>query len=72
MISPPRVYLYRIESETISPLTPKDYEINLTQLASPQSIWYNSFDGRKIHGWYVPAASEAPSNPAVIYVHGDP
>jgi len=72
MISPDGIYLHEIGSKSAAPLTPRNYKVDLTLLAQPQSIWYKSFDGHKIHGWYVPAASGTAPHPAVINAHGGP
>jgi dipeptidyl aminopeptidase/acylaminoacyl peptidase len=72
MISPSGIYLHKIGSKSATLLTPRNYKVDLTQLVQPQSIWYKSFDGRKIHGWYLPAASGTAPHPAVIYAHGGP
>jgi len=72
MTIPPGIYLHKIGSESATLLTPRDFKVDLTQLAQPEAVWYKSFDGRKIHGWYLPAASGTTSHPAVIYAHGGP
>ena len=72
MTIPPGIYVHKIGSESATLLTPRDLKVDLTQLAQPESVWYKSFDGRKIHGWYLPAASGTTSHPAVIYAHGGP
>jgi len=72
MTSPRGIYLSEISSDSAVLLTPRNYDFDLTKLVTPQSVWYKSFDGRKIHGWYLPAASGTAPHPAVIYVHGGP
>ncbi len=72
MSSPPGIYMYEVGSESSIPLTPRDYGIELEELAQPRSVWYRSFDGLKIHGWYLPARSGAPPHPAVVWPHGGP
>lgn len=72
MISPPGVYLHEIGTDTVSSLTPRNFGIDLSQLKEPQSIWYDSFDSRKIHAWYIPAIEAKEPYPAVIYSHGGP
>lgn len=72
MTSPYGLYLYRIGSKSASLLTPRNYRVDLTQLVQPQSVWYESFDKRKIHGWYLPSATGTPPHPGVVYVHGGP
>jgi len=72
MTIPPGIYMHNIRSESTTLLTPRDFKADLTQFAQPKSVWYTSFDGRKIHGWYLPAASGTTPHPAVIYSHGGP
>lgn len=72
MTSPRGIYLHNIGSQSVVLLTPRNYDFDLTKLVKPQSVWYKSFDGRKIHGWYLPAASGSTPHPAVIYAHGGP
>jgi len=60
MSSPYGIYLHKIGSESVTLLTPRDYKVDLARLVQPQSVWYESFDSRKIHGWYIPAASGKP------------
>jgi len=71
MTSPPGIYMYKIGTDSATLLTPQDYVINLAELAEPQSIWYESFDGCKIHSWYLPAVKTT-RHPAVVYPHGGP
>jgi len=71
MTSPPGIYLHNIGTESSTPLTPQDHNIDLSKLVEPQSVWYESFDGRKIHSWYLPAA-KATRKTAVLYPHGGP
>lgn len=72
MTSPRGIYLYAPKSESAVALTPRSYSFDLTRLVKPQSVWYESFDGLKIHGWYLPAASGKPPHPAVVCAHGGP
>lgn len=72
MTSPPGIYIYKVGEESVKPLTSRKFNIDLTKLKQIQSIWYESFDGLKIHGWYMPAATGKPPHPAIIYVHGGP
>jgi dipeptidyl aminopeptidase/acylaminoacyl peptidase len=72
MNSPWQVYLHELGSTSVIPLIPKSYNFDLTRLAKPESVWYKSFDGHRIHGWYMPAASGTTPHPAVLYVHGGP
>ena len=70
--SPYCIYSHEIGSKMITPLTPRDFNIDLSLLAQPESIWYKSFDDVNIHAWYLPAASGSPPHPAVVHVHGGP
>ncbi|MFW9897098.1 MAG: prolyl oligopeptidase family serine peptidase, partial [Candidatus Thorarchaeota archaeon] len=72
MISPPGVYLHEIGTNKVFPLTPRDFEIDLSLLKIPKSVWYESFDGRKIHAWYMPALNVKPPNPGAVRPHGGP
>jgi len=70
--SPPGIYLHKVGSPSSIPLTPRDYKVNLAELSKPRSVWYESFDGLKIHGWYLPAGSGSSPHPAVVWPHGGP
>jgi len=72
MSSPDSIHLYKPESNIVAPLTPREYRLNLTELAKPKSVWYESSDGLKIHAWYLPAGSGTPPYPAVVWPHGGP
>ncbi|MFP3952256.1 MAG: alpha/beta fold hydrolase [Candidatus Bathyarchaeia archaeon] len=72
MRSPPGIYLHKIKTESVKLLTPSNYSVDPSQLVEPQSIWYDSFDGRSIHGWYLPSASGPTPSPAIVYPHGGP
>jgi dipeptidyl aminopeptidase/acylaminoacyl peptidase len=72
MNSPWQIYIHKIGSKSAIPLIPKNYSFDLSKLAKPESVWYKSFDGHKIHGWYMPAAQGTAPHPAVLYVHGGP
>ncbi len=66
------LYIHELGTESIKPLTTRDFNIDITKFTPPQSIWYDSFDGHKIHGWYIPAISEKAKIPAVMHIHGGP
>jgi dipeptidyl aminopeptidase/acylaminoacyl peptidase len=70
--SPHCIYLNRIGSKTIEPLTPQKYKVNLSKLAKPKSVVYKSYDGLKIHSWYLPAGRGSAPQPAVVWPHGGP
>lgn len=72
MASPHSIYLHETESDTLTPLTRREYKVNLTELAKPKSVWYKSSDGLKIHTWYLPAGYGTPPYPAVVWPHGGP
>lgn len=70
--SPPGVYMHKVGSVSLDLLTPRDYKVDLATLAQLKSVWYKSFDGLKIHGWYLPSGSGTPPYPAVLWIHGGP
>ena len=72
MSSPPCVYSCDIESHTVTPLSSGKSKIDFSKLAKPESVWYESSDGLKIHSWYLPAGYGKPSRPAVVWPHGGP
>jgi len=72
MTSPDGIYLHEFGSDMVIPLTPREFNINLSLLNKPQSIWYKSFDARSIHSWYISAVDTPQPYPAVIRVHGGP
>lgn len=72
MTSPPGLYLHEIGSKTAVLITSGKHDFKLAKLARPQAVWFESFDGRAIHGWYLPAAFGIAPHPAVVYVHGGP
>jgi len=72
MSTPHSIYLCETDSNTVTPLTPRVYEVNLSELAKPKSIWYKSSDGLNIHAWYLLAGYGSPPYPAVVWPHGGP
>ena len=70
--SPGCIYLNKIGSKTVEPLTSRKYKVNLAKLAKPKSVWYESSDGLRIHAWYFPAGHGAALQPAVVWPHGGP
>ena len=72
MTKPQGIYLHEVGSNSISPLTSRDFNMDLSLLEQNQSIWYESFDGLKIHAWFTPAAGASKPYPAVIHAHGGP
>ncbi|MFX1346623.1 MAG: S9 family peptidase, partial [Promethearchaeota archaeon] len=72
MVSPLGIYLHEIGTSNVIPLTFRQFEIDSSKLKEPRSVWYNSFDGRKIHAWYMPAVDAEEPYPAAINSHGGP
>ncbi len=72
MISPPGIYLYKIGTESVISLTPREFDVDLSLLKKPESIWYRSFDDRNIHSWYIPGVSTILPHPGVLLAHGGP
>ncbi len=72
LISPPGIYLYKIGTESVIPLTPRDFDVDLSLLKKPESIWYKSFDDRDIHSWYIPGVSTTLPHLGVLFAHGGP
>ncbi len=72
MKDPYGIYLHEVGSETIIPLTSREFEIDIDKLEKPTSICYKSFDGLDIHAWYLPAATRKTPHPAIIIAHGGP
>jgi len=70
--SPRCIYLNKIGSKKVEPLTSQKYGVNLAKLAKPKSVWYESSDGLKIHAWYLPAGHGRVPQPAVVWPHGGP
>ncbi|MFX0121829.1 MAG: S9 family peptidase [Candidatus Hodarchaeota archaeon] len=69
--SPDGVYYIADGSEPIT-LSSREFSFNKEELVAPQSIWYESYDGRKIHGWYLQPASGTAPHPAIVFPHGGP
>jgi dipeptidyl aminopeptidase/acylaminoacyl peptidase len=72
MSSPHGIYLHKIGSKTVTPLTSREFKVDLAKLAKPKSIWYKSSDGVNIHAWYLPSKDGARKHPAVVWPHGGP
>ncbi len=72
MSSPYGIYKHTIGTDSVVPITPRKFNVDLTSLVTPQSIWYKSFDGRSIHSWYIPGIDSDKASPAVVEVHGGP
>ena len=72
MVSPLGIYLHEIGTNNIIPLTSRKFEIDSSQLTEPKSLWYKSFDGKRIHAWYLKARNVEEPYPATIFAHGGP
>ena len=72
LIAPPAIYLRKKDAKSAVALTSQRHGFDLSKLAAPRSVWYKSYDGRRIHAWYLPSASKARQSPAVVWVHGGP
>jgi len=72
MSSPHCIYRCAAGSKTVTPLTSRTGKEDFSKLAKPTSVWYESFDGLKIHSWYLSAVKGKPLHPAVTVVHGGP
>ncbi len=75
MTCPSGIFYHEIGSKGSYRVTPKDHEDYLIEMLSrPQSIWFESFDGLKIHGWYLEGKGASKENPAraILYIHGGP
>lgn len=70
--SPHGLYIYEAGSDEATPLLSREYKMNLDELVKPESVWYSSSDGLKIHAWYLPAGAGKSPSPAVIWPHGGP
>ena len=70
--SPHCIYLHKVGSKTVRPLTSRKSKVNLAKLTKPRSVWYQSTDGLKIHAWYLPARHGKVPRPAVVFPHGGP
>jgi dipeptidyl aminopeptidase/acylaminoacyl peptidase len=70
--SPHCIYLNKIGTKTVEPLTSRKYKVNTAKLAKPRSVWYKSSDGIRIHSWYLPAGRGKAPHPAVVWPHGGP
>ena len=72
MTSPYGIYFHELGSNLAHPLTPRDFDLDLSLLSNPQSIWYKTFDEKMIHSWYIPASTTSKFHPAIVWVHGGP
>ena len=73
MKSPGMAYLYDTELGDIVCLTNNSHINELDKLHTPESVFIESFDGRKIHAWYLKAEREdGERGPAIVVPHGGP
>ena len=72
MVTPPAIYMHTFNENSIVKILSQECKFDLSKLMKPKSIWYESFDKRKIHGWYIPAVESKSKCPAVVSVHGGP
>lgn len=70
--SPHCIYLHRVGSNMVKPLTSRKYKVNIAKLAKPKPVWYESSDRVRIHAWYLPAGQGSVPRPAVVWPHGGP
>ena len=70
--SPHCIYVNKIGSKTVEPLTSQKYKVNLAKLAKPKPVCYKSSDGLKIHALYLAPGHGQVPQPAVVWVHGGP
>ena len=48
----------------------KEYHSNQFYLKNKQDVWFNSADGTKLHGWFIPA-KKTPAKATIIHYHGN-
>jgi dipeptidyl aminopeptidase/acylaminoacyl peptidase len=74
MNSPGAFYRHVIGTSFYARVTPRNFNTELLDmLVEPRSVWYESFDGRRIHGWYLKGkrTNNDPA-PGLVFVHGGP
>jgi dipeptidyl aminopeptidase/acylaminoacyl peptidase len=70
--SPHCIYMNKIGSKTVEPLTSCKSKVNLSKLVKPKPVWYESSDRLRIHTWYLPSGRKQIPQPAVVWPHGGP
>ncbi len=70
--SPKEIYLVNMETAKSRCITTIGHKFDFSSFPPAQSIWYESFDGRKIHAWYYPPPSSFENSPAIVSIHGGP
>lgn len=58
-----RFFYYPTRAETVPP----------PELVGAESVWFDSADGTRLHGWFVPAAggTAGPAAATILHVHGN-
>ena len=73
--TPGDLYLFDAEAGALRKLWgPNDAKLAGLALGQVEELWYDSFDGRTIHGWIVkpPDFDEKKQYPLVLQIHGGP
>jgi len=73
MKSPKKIFKYDLKTKKVALVTNNPNQEKLDALPAPESVYVESFDGRKIHSWYIPAnRKEGKPGPALVVPHGGP
>lgn len=73
MNSNSNVYGLDLNQDKLYKISQHNYEDILKSLPKPESVWIESFDGRKIHAWYLRGyGSNIKKVPAMVQPHGGP
>jgi len=70
--------LWCFSQQGLSPVTPATTTISSRYIATPQSLWFNTRDGEKSHGFFYPPTNtdvQAPTDslpPLIVMCHGGP
>ncbi len=71
--TPRSLHLLNLRDMSSKPLWQPSLSERIPPLKPFESVWYKSFDNRKIHGWYLPPNHpEGLNRGALIYPHGGP
>ncbi|WP_371802148.1 alpha/beta fold hydrolase [Candidatus Lokiarchaeum ossiferum] len=70
--SPKDIYRVDLDSNTHERITSLGHKYDFSTFPRVKSIWYDSFDGQKIHAWYYPPLNAAEKAPVVVSIHGGP
>ncbi|MBY9000522.1 MAG: S9 family peptidase [Candidatus Heimdallarchaeota archaeon] len=68
---PTEIYCYNLETNKMEEFSTLSDEQSLVDLPKVQSVWYESYDGKRIHAWYMPSTDRT-SKRGVVLVHGGP